>query len=85
MGVATAGETPTLGNRALRGERGILLISPGEMLRQKWNPFYAWMEGRALEFTPIGSARKREPGLIFVSRKSAVESSKGAKAWLTMF
>ncbi|MFC5049313.1 alpha/beta fold hydrolase [Rubritalea spongiae] len=43
----------TLGNRALRGERGTLLISPGEMLRQKWNPFYPWMEKKTLEFMKL--------------------------------
>lgn len=47
------GKTPTLGNRALRGERGTLLISPSEMLRQRWNPFYPWLERRALEFTHL--------------------------------
>lgn len=49
-GNGNGGEIPTLGNRALRGERATLLISPGEMLRQKWNPFYSWMEKRSLEF-----------------------------------
>jgi len=60
-GSGNGGETPTLGNRALRGERGILLISPGEMLRQKWNPFYAWMEGRALEFTQLEARGNANP------------------------
>jgi alpha-beta hydrolase superfamily lysophospholipase len=49
-GNGNGSEIPTLGNRALRGERGTLVISPGEMLRQKWNPFYSWMEKRSLEF-----------------------------------
>ena len=48
-------KTPTLGNRALRGERGTLLISSDEMLRQKWNPFYPWIEQRALEFSRLSS------------------------------
>ena len=50
-GSGDGGKTPTLGNRALRGERGTLLISPSEMLRQKWNPFYSWLEQKSLSFT----------------------------------
>ena len=50
-------KTPTLGNRALRGERNTLLISPDEMLRQKWNPFYPWIEQRALEFTGLSPSK----------------------------
>jgi alpha-beta hydrolase superfamily lysophospholipase len=49
-GSGEGGKVPTLGNRALRGERGTLVISPGEMLRQKWNPFYALVEDMSLEF-----------------------------------
>ncbi|MFC7336457.1 alpha/beta hydrolase [Haloferula chungangensis] len=49
-GTGDGGKTPTLGNRALRGERGTLLISPNDMLRQKWNPFYPWLEKHSLEF-----------------------------------
>ena len=52
-GSGEGGKTPTLGNRALRGERGTLHISPGDMLRQKWNPFYPWVEKRALEFIQL--------------------------------
>ena len=60
-GSGNGGEVPTLGNRALRGERGILVISPGEMLRQKWNPFYSWMEKRSLEFMRLAPAQVPEP------------------------
>lgn len=46
-----------IGIAALRGERGVLQIGPGDMLRLRWNPFYSWMEMRMLEFmrltTPI--------------------------------
>ena len=51
-------KVPTLGNRELRGERGTLLISSDEMLRQKWNPFYPWVEQRALEFTGLSPSEK---------------------------
>lgn len=51
-GSGEGGKEVTLGNLALRGERGVIRISPGNMLRQRWNPFYPWMEGRVLEFIP---------------------------------
>ena len=40
-----------LGMTALRGERGIMRISPSSMLRLRWNPFHAYLEQRILEFT----------------------------------
>ena len=52
-GSGEGGKIPTLGNRTLRGERGALLINSNEMLRQKWNPFYPWIEQRALEFSGL--------------------------------
>ena len=55
-GSGDKGLTATLGNRALRGERGTLYVSAGEMLRQKWNPFYSWMEGRALNFMKLSDS-----------------------------
>jgi len=39
-----------LGDLALRGERGVLLVPAAEMLRLRWNPFYPYIEGRVLEF-----------------------------------
>ena len=39
-----------LGNFSLRGERGALRISPADMLRLRWNPFYSYLEQRVLEF-----------------------------------
>jgi len=39
-----------LGNLALYGERGLLEIPDSEILRQRWNPFYAFMVDRTLEF-----------------------------------
>jgi len=38
-----------LGALALRGERGVLRITPAEMLRLHSNPFYEYLEGRVLE------------------------------------
>jgi alpha-beta hydrolase superfamily lysophospholipase len=43
-----------LGNLALRGERGVLRISASDMLRLRWNPFYAYLEWRALGFMDPG-------------------------------
>lgn len=42
-----------LGDLALRGERGVLQISPSDMLRLRWNPFYSFLESRALEFLEL--------------------------------
>jgi alpha-beta hydrolase superfamily lysophospholipase len=39
-----------LGNLALRGERGTVRITPGDMLRLRWNPFYSLIEQRIVEF-----------------------------------
>lgn len=51
------GEIPTLGNQALRGERGTLVFQPGDMLRQRWNPFYDWMKEKCLTFMKLNDAR----------------------------
>ncbi len=53
-GAGDDGKIPTLGNRALRGERDILSIGSGEMLRQRWNPFLPWLKEKALRFTSLG-------------------------------
>ena len=42
-----------LGDIALRGERGVLQVSANAMLRQRWNPFYAYQERRVLEFLAL--------------------------------
>lgn len=39
-----------LGDMALRGERGVLLVPASELLRLRWNPFYYYLESRVLEF-----------------------------------
>jgi alpha-beta hydrolase superfamily lysophospholipase len=43
-----------LGNLALRGERGVLLVSGTDLLRLRWNPFFDYVESRVLEFTQLG-------------------------------
>jgi pimeloyl-ACP methyl ester carboxylesterase len=47
-----------LGNIAFRGERAVLQISPSAMLRLRWNPFYPYLEDRALAF--LGLAEPQE-------------------------
>lgn len=42
-----------LGILTLRGERGALRISAGDMLRLRWNPFYSYLEKRVLEFVKL--------------------------------
>ena len=39
-----------IGRGVLRGERGVLRISEAAMLRQRWNPFYPYLEARTLDF-----------------------------------
>ncbi len=41
---------PSLGTLDLRGERGALQVTADVMLRQRWNPFYPYLETRILEF-----------------------------------
>ena len=38
-----------LGTLAMRGERGVLRIPASDMLRQRWNPFFSYLEKRVLE------------------------------------
>jgi hypothetical protein len=51
------GKSPgiSLGNIALRGERGVLQIPASEILRLRWNPFYPYVEGRILSFLGLSS------------------------------
>ena len=42
-----------IGSMILHGERGVLQISPAEMLRLRWNPFYSYIESRILNFTGL--------------------------------
>lgn len=47
-----AGKSPGihLGNLELRGERGVLRVPASDMLRIRWNPFYSYLEQKALDF-----------------------------------
>ncbi|KUJ79192.1 hypothetical protein AVO43_15600 [Microbulbifer sp. ZGT114] len=47
------GSSVRLGNLALRGERGALVIGASTQLRLRWNPFYSWMEDRSVEFLQL--------------------------------
>lgn len=40
----------SIGDVALRGEKGKLRIPAAEMLRMRWNPFYPFLEETALQF-----------------------------------
>lgn len=42
-----------LGNLALRGEKGLLLVSGNDMLRLRWNPFYTFLEDKTLRFLKL--------------------------------
>ena len=39
-----------LGDVALRGERGALVIAPADLLRLRWTPFFPYLEQRMLDF-----------------------------------
>tara|TARA_R110002096_G_scaffold18401_3_gene62671 strand:- start:1527 stop:2468 length:942 start_codon:yes stop_codon:yes gene_type:complete len=39
----------SLGNIAMRGEKGVLQVSAIDMLRLRWNPFYPYLEERVLQ------------------------------------
>lgn len=43
----------SLGALTLRGERGVLQIGDSAMLRQRWNPFYPYLEERMLRFLDL--------------------------------
>ena len=49
-----------LGQMAIQGERGMLLLSSDWLLRLRHNPFYAYLDARALEW--IARARGRAEG-----------------------
>ncbi len=40
----------SLGDVKVRGERNVLAVSPAELSRQRWNPFYDLVRDRILEF-----------------------------------
>jgi len=42
-----------LGALASRGERGVLQVLPGDMLRLRWNPFYPLIEKQTLDFLEL--------------------------------
>lgn len=50
-----------LGDLALRGERGVLHVSPAAMLRLRWNPFWAYQERRILDFLELPASGKAGP------------------------
>jgi hypothetical protein len=61
-GVEDAEQSPgiRLGSLAPRGEKGVLQLPAADMLRQRWNPFYTYIEQRTLEF--MGLETPAEPG-----------------------
>ena len=45
----------SLGNLALRGEKGVLKISADELMRLRWNPFYPYLESRVVDHFGLGA------------------------------
>jgi len=54
-GGAAAEESPgvSLGSLTPRGERNVLQIPAADLLRQRWNPFYVYLENRIVEFVGL--------------------------------
>ncbi|MEL6868872.1 MAG: alpha/beta hydrolase [Pseudomonadota bacterium] len=52
---ATDSPGVALGNIAFRGERGVLQISGTAALRLRWNPFFAYLEQRTLDFIGLAT------------------------------
>ncbi len=57
-GGPSAGESPgiQLGDLALRGEHGVLLVSGNDLMRLRWNPFFDYMWSRTAQFMGLGQA-----------------------------
>lgn len=49
-GPADSGDRIFLGDMALRGERGLVRIPADWLLRQRYNPFYPYLEARVLQW-----------------------------------
>ena len=45
---------------ALRGERGVLQVPASDMLRLRWNPFYAYVEKRVLAWLALDGKRQQD-------------------------
>jgi alpha-beta hydrolase superfamily lysophospholipase len=54
-------DTLFLGNIAMRGENGVLQLTPAAMLRLRWNPFYDYLEGQTLDFLGFTRASEAVP------------------------
>jgi len=47
----------SLGNIVMKGERGALYVSPAQMLRIRWNPFYPFLEDTVVSFLELDADR----------------------------
>ena len=47
----------SLGNIVMKGERGALYVSPAQMLRIRWNPFYPFLEDTVVSFLGLEADR----------------------------
>jgi alpha-beta hydrolase superfamily lysophospholipase len=50
-----------LGDIAMRGENGVLQLTPAAMLRLRWNPFYDYLERQTLGFLGLERANEVAP------------------------
>ena len=54
-GPAESDDRVFLGDMALRGERGLVKIPADWLLRQRYNPFYPYLEARVLQWIEAGA------------------------------
>jgi alpha-beta hydrolase superfamily lysophospholipase len=54
-------DTLFLGDIAMRGENGVLQLTPAAMLRLRWNPFYDYLERQTLDFLGLKHASEAVP------------------------
>ncbi|MEE4243481.1 MAG: alpha/beta fold hydrolase [Desulfopila sp.] len=61
---STSSEGFSLGALEVKGERGVLLAAPGDLIRLRYNPFYSYLEERTLDWiVPLsGVANPLETG-----------------------
>lgn len=60
-GPPTSDDLVFLGNLAITGERGLVSIPAEWLLRQRYNPFYAYLEKRVLEWLDADGAESNPP------------------------
>jgi alpha-beta hydrolase superfamily lysophospholipase len=64
-----------LGNLALRGERGVLLVSGADTLRLRWNPFFEYVQQRVFRFTGLEKFENAVGPAVLQDESTGLESA----------